>query len=63
MEFKRDMRDDLPNSGVAGQLHDDLLVKGLTDSDDAEFSNDFGKGTSINEVPKAAFRRLFLQTR
>ena len=61
MEFKRDMSDDLPNSDVADQLDDDLFVKRLTDSDNTEFSNDLEKRVSVDEVPKTAFRRVFLQ--
>jgi len=38
------MSDDLPNSDVGDQLHDDLFVKRLTDSDNTEFSNDLEKG-------------------
>jgi len=38
------MSDDLPNFDVADQLHDDLFVKRLTDSDNTEFSNDLEKG-------------------
>jgi hypothetical protein len=37
------MSDDLPISDVADQLHDDLLVKRLTDSDNTGFSNDLEK--------------------
>ena len=37
------MSDDLPISAVADQLHDDLLVKRLTDSDNTGFSNDLEK--------------------
>jgi len=57
------MRDDLPNSDVAGQLHDDLLVTWFTDSDNVGFSNDLGKGPSVNELPKISSRRVFLQAR
>jgi hypothetical protein len=57
------MSDDLPNSDVADQLHDDLFVKRLTDSDNTEFSNDLEKRVSVDEVPKTAFRRVFLQPR
>jgi len=57
------MRDDLPNSDIADQLHDDLLVKRLTDSDNTEFTNDLEKGASVDEVPKTASRRVFLQPR
>lgn len=46
------MGDDLPNSDVADQLHDDLLVKPLTDSDDIGFSNDLEKRASVDEVPE-----------
>jgi hypothetical protein len=42
-EFKRDMSADLPNSDVDDQLHYDLLVKRLTDSDSTEFPNDLEK--------------------
>jgi hypothetical protein len=52
VEFKRDMSDDLPNYDVADQLHDDLFVKRLTDSDNTEFSNDLEKRMSVDEVPK-----------
>ena len=57
------MSDDLPNFDVADQLHDDLFVKRLTDSDNTEFSNDLEKGASMDEVLKADFRRVFLQPR
>jgi hypothetical protein len=46
------MSDDLPNSDVADQLHDDLLVKWLTDSNNTEFSNDLEKGASVDEASK-----------
>ena len=48
------MSDDLPISDVADQLHDDLLVKRLTDSDNTGFSNDLEKGASVDEVAKTA---------
>jgi len=57
------MSDDLPNSDVADQLQNDLFVKRLTDSDNTEFSNDLEKRVSVVEVPKTAFRRVFLQPR
>jgi len=57
------MNDDLPNSDVAEQLHDDLLVKRLTDTDNTEFSNDLEEGASVNEVSKTPYRRVFLQPR
>jgi hypothetical protein len=57
------MSDDLPNSDVADQLHDDLFVKRLTDSGNTEFANDLEKRVSVDEVPKTAFRRVFLQPR
>ena len=57
------MSDDLPNSDVADQLHDDLLVKWLTDSNNTGFSNNLEKGTSVYEVPKTASTRVFLQAR
>ena len=57
------MSADLPNSDVADQIHDDLFVKRLTDSDNTEFSNDLEKGASVNGVLKTAFRRVFLQAR
>jgi len=41
------MSDDLPNSDVADQLHDDLLVKRLTDGDSTGFSNDLEKGATL----------------
>ena len=41
------MSDDLPNFDVADQLHDDLFVKRLTDSDNTEFSNDLEKRVSV----------------
>ncbi len=49
------MSDDLPISDVADQLHDDLLVKRLTDSDNTGFSNDLEKGASVDEVAKTAY--------
>ena len=57
------MSDDSPNSDVADRLHDDLLVKRLTDSDSTGFSNDSKKGTTLDEVPKTASRRVFLPRR
>lgn len=57
------MSDDLPNSEVVDQFHNDLLVKPLTDSDNTGFSNDLEKGTSVDEVSKTASRRVFLQPR
>src|SRR5438093_2698241 len=59
VEFKRDMSDDLPISDFADQLHDDLLVKRLTDSDNTEFSNDLEKGARVDEVPKTASGGFF----
>ena len=57
------MNDDLANSYVADQLHYDLLVKRLTDTDNTGFSNDLEKAASVDEVPKTASRRVFLQAR
>jgi len=55
------MNDDLPNfDALADQLHDDLLVKRLVDTSNTVFSSDLEKGTSVNEVPKTASRRVFL---
>jgi len=53
------MSDDLPNFDVADQLHDDLLVKWLTDSNNTGFSNNLEKGTSVYEVPKPPLRGFF----
>src|SRR5947208_9393912 len=53
------MSDDLPISDFADQLHDDLLVKRLTDSDNTGFSNDLEKGASVDEVPKTASGGFF----
>jgi hypothetical protein len=55
------MSDDLPISDFADQIHDDLLVKRLTDN--TGFSNDLEKGASVDEVAKTASRRVFLQPR
>jgi hypothetical protein len=63
VEFEREMGDDLPNSEVADQIHEDLLVKRLTDSDSTGFSNDLEKEASGDEVPKTSSRRVFLQAR
>lgn len=57
------MSDDLPNSDIADQLHDDLFVKRLTDSGNPEFANDLEKRASVDEVSKTAFGRVFLQPR
>jgi hypothetical protein len=57
------MSDDVPNSDVDDQLHYDLLLKRFTDRDSTEFPNDLEKGASMDEVLKAAFRRVFLQAR
>src|SRR5216110_2678714 len=53
------MSDDLPISDFADQLHDDLLVKRLTDSDNTGFSNDLEKEASVEEVPKTASGGFF----
>jgi len=55
------MSDDLPHSDVADQLHDDLLLKPLTDSDNTGFSNHIEKGASVDEATKSTSRRVFLQ--
>jgi hypothetical protein len=57
------MSDDLPNSDVADQLHDDLFVKRLTDSGNTEFANDLEKRVSVDEVPKTTSTWVFLQAR
>ena len=57
------MSDDLPISDFADQLHDDLIMKPLTDSGNTGFSNDLEKGASVDEVAKTASRRVFLQPR
>jgi hypothetical protein len=57
------MSDDLPNSDVAGPLHDDLIVKRLTDIDNAGFSNDLEKDATLDEVAKMTSTRVFLQPR
>ena len=57
------MRNDLPNSEVVDQLRNDLLVERLTDTDNTGFSNDLEKRASVDEVPKTASRRVFLQAR
>ncbi len=57
------MSEELPNSEVVDQFHTDLLVDRLTDGDSIGFSNDLDKGASVDEVPKTAFTRVFLQLR
>jgi len=57
------MSDDLPNSEVVDQFHNDLLVERLPDSDSTGFSNDLEKDASLDEVPKTASTRVFLQPR
>ena len=57
------MSDDLPNFDVADQLHDDLLVKRLTDSNNTGFANNLETGTSVDEVPKTTYTWVFLQAR
>jgi hypothetical protein len=57
------MSDDLPNSEVVDQFHNDLFVERLTDGDNTGFSNDVEKGASVDGVPKTASRRVFLQPR
>jgi hypothetical protein len=57
------MNDDLPNSDVAAQLHDDLLVKRLTYSDSSEFSNDLAKGANVDGVSKTVSGKVFLGPR
>ncbi len=53
------MSDDLPNSEVVDQFHDDLLVERLTDCDSTGFLNNLEKGVSFDEVPKTASRGFF----
>jgi len=53
------MSDDLPISAFADQLHDDLLMKPLTDSENTGFSDDLEKGASADEVPKTASGGFF----
>lgn len=57
------MSNDLPNSDVADQRHDELLVKWLADRNNLGFSNDLEKGASVDEVSKTVARRVFLLTR
>jgi len=58
------MSDDLPHfDGVAEQLHGDLLLKPLTDSDNTGFSNHIEKGASVDEVTKTTSKKVFLQAR
>jgi len=57
------MSDDRPNSEMVDQLHHDLLVQRLTDSDSTGFLNVLEKGASADEVPKTVSRRVFLQPR
>jgi len=52
------MSDDLPNSEVVDQFHNDLLMERVTDSDSTEFSNDLEKGVTFDEVSKTASRSL-----
>jgi len=56
------MSDDLPNSAV-DYFHNNLLVDRLTDSGSTGVSNDLGKGATLDEAPKTASRRIFLQRR
>ena len=57
------MSDDLSNSEVVvDQFHNDLLVERLPDSDSMGFANDLEKDASLDEVPKTASTRVFLQT-
>ena len=53
------MSDDLPNSDVADQLHDDLFVKRLTDSDNTEFSNDLEKRVRVGRGAENSFQEGF----
>jgi hypothetical protein len=53
------MSDDPPKSDFADPLHDDLLVKRLTHSDNAGFSNDLKEGASVDEVPKPPLGGFF----
>jgi hypothetical protein len=55
------MSDDLLNSEVVDQFHNDLLVERLTDSDGTEISNDIEKRATFEEAPKTASWRVFLQ--
>jgi len=57
------MSDDLSNSEVVDQFHDDLLVERLTGSDSTGFSNDLEKGATFDKMSKTASRRVFLQIR
>ena len=53
------MSDDLPNSDAADQLHDDLFVKRLTDSDNTEFSNDLEKTSERGRGAENSFQEGF----
>ena len=55
------MSDDLQNSAV-DCFHNNLLVDRLTDSSTGVL-NDLGKGATLDEAPKTASRRIFLQRR
>jgi hypothetical protein len=57
------MSDDIPNSEVVDQFHNDLLVERLAGSDSTGISNDLVVRASLDEVPNAASRRVFLQLR
>src|SRR5438034_2940643 len=53
------MSDDLPISDFADQLHDDLLVKRLTDIDNTGYSNDLEKGASVTRWRKPPLGGFF----
>jgi hypothetical protein len=57
------MSDDIPNSEVVDQFHNDLLVERLAGSDSTGILNDLVVRASLDEVPNAASRRVFLQLR
>jgi hypothetical protein len=57
------MRNDLPDSDVADHLLDDLLVERLAGNDSAGFSRDLEKRSGVDELPKSASTRVFLQAR
>ena len=57
------MSDDLRNSEFVDQFDNDLLVERFADNHSTGFSNDLEKGAGVDEVPKTASRRVFLQPR
>lgn len=55
------MSDDLLNSDVADQRHDDRRVERLTDGDSTAVAGDLQNAIRLDEVPETVAMRVFLQ--